>query len=823
MSIFGFWKNIRIESTKMMVTIISIVLIMLVVGGIFFYNQQLRNLYYYYGKILQSISAHEVIVSEAEIVQLYHSAQQITISPYFRQKSGYFTESAEIRDTPELRKYLQQIVNVQRFYDVAVYSPTGKLISYSTSGLLTDSLTQSQIELISDRTREFHLDYLNFKPIGNTLNQYVSFVFKLFDKEEFLVGYMIFSLSLGNSIFNSILTWPIAETKGQFLFCKKIGNLISVWGIREGKIVKINDYNYATAGEIVHNISLGKTGTMRGSFLDSDDVMVNVQKIGNTDFLLLTTINTSEIKKNIPSVLALLIGYVLSIFLIISIITYSFYNNYKKKQYLDAINEERMLRIQQEKYRLLIDNMNEGLLVTDLDDRIMFVNKQTFNIYGYTEDEMIGQIGYELLEVVPYKDFVQSRREMRMSGLGECYDVVALRKDGNKIWTRINAAPVYDETQNVVGTIGVISDITARKLAEDELYKKDQILTSILQTQQEFICRMLPDTTLTFVNKAYCDFFKKTEEELIGSSFLQFVPEQFRTEELLIINSLNSNKRSVTTNSQVKDLDGGVHVMEWTDTALFDNDMNVVEIQSVGHDITEKVKTQHKLSEALKQVKNYSMHLQNVREEEKISIAREIHDDLGQILIALKIDNGIVKLNLKREGKLFDKMKVVSLIEKQTGIIDKSIVAARRIMNGLRPAKLELLGLIGAVNDYLSEYSQRYQIEGNFSANIEEIKLEPDKSLAVYRIIQEALTNVIKHASATTVNINIELNSVDEFVVVNIEDNGVGFDTSAPKKTDSYGVLGMNERALLLNGEIQILSFPGQGTNVVLKFPYQVN
>ncbi len=818
----GFNIKFWIYNKKVLFATAFIILLLLLSGGFLFYNQQVDKLYFFYGEMLQQVSVHEAHVIENKLQHHRLLTQGVSTSPFFKRAAGHFSADSEIQCNSELKKYLNQVISLNSFSDISIYSNSGKLICSALPEGIKDSLSADQLRCLKDSTLDFYFDMSNGQT-NEVFDEYISLAHKFTDSDDNPAGIMIFSMNIRNSIFNSILSWPLAEANGEFIICRKIGSYLHYWGNIDGKIQLLAKQTVDSANEIETEISKGSTGLFFGPDFRGDKAQVFVDRIEDTEFFLLSSVRKDEIMRNVPDIIAFVMAYVLLIFLGVSLILVFLYNRYKSKMYLEAVNNERSVRLQQKRLELLMNNMSEGVIVTDLDDKITYVNQQILSIYGYKENELIGKIGYEVLEDESSRNYVRSRKIHRLEGEKESYVVIGVKKNREKIWIRINAAPVYDENNIVVGTIGIISDITASKRAEDELHKKDQILTSILQTQQEFICRMLPDGTLTFVNKAYCEFFKKTEKELLGSNFLQFVPEQFREEELLILNSLNFEKKNITSISQVRDIHGCSHVMEWTDTALFDSDMKVVEIQSVGRDVTEKIKTQNKLNEALMQVKNYSMYLQNVREEEKISLAREIHDDLGQILVALKIDNGMIKLSLKRDVKLFERQKVASLIEKQSIIIDKAIISARRIMNGLRPVKLELLGLTGAVNDYLCEYAQRYQINSRFSSNTEALKLDPDKSLAVYRIIQEALTNVIKHATATSVSIRIEVKAVDDIVEVSIEDNGVGFVSDSAKNIDSYGVLGMNERATLLNGEVQILSSPGVGTNVILKFPYLIN
>jgi signal transduction histidine kinase len=228
-------------------------------------------------------------------------------------------------------------------------------------------------------------------------------------------------------------------------------------------------------------------------------------------------------------------------------------------------------------------------------------------------------------------------------------------------------------------------------------------------------------------------------------------------------------------------------------------------------------KTEAALIETQDKLKKFAAHLQYVREEERISLAREIHDELGQILVAIKIEMGILIQNVKHgeEGHRDEWLKRLLHL---SGMVNDTIHSSRRIMTDLRPAMLDFLGFIEAGRQHLMKFGERFQIECNFINDLSDVEIDMQKSVALFRILQESLNNIAKHARATEVTVHIGRN--EELMFLEITDNGKGFDLGQMRRMDSYGVLGMMERALLLEGDFNINSSPGEGTKVRVEMPF---
>jgi signal transduction histidine kinase len=222
----------------------------------------------------------------------------------------------------------------------------------------------------------------------------------------------------------------------------------------------------------------------------------------------------------------------------------------------------------------------------------------------------------------------------------------------------------------------------------------------------------------------------------------------------------------------------------------------------------------HRKSERLKEsedkLRRLAAHLISVREEERAHIAREIHDELGQVLTGIKMEVGWLQKRLK-EPVLLEKT------ESMSKLIDSTVQTVRKIATGLRPEMLDDMGLVAAIGWQAKDFQKRTGIRCRVKLPPETTKLDIDVATTAFRIFQEILTNVARHARATRVD--IDLGVTDEQVSLDVHDNGVGIAEGDLNGRKSLGLLGMHERALLFGGEVSITGTPGHGTRVAVVIP----
>ncbi len=223
------------------------------------------------------------------------------------------------------------------------------------------------------------------------------------------------------------------------------------------------------------------------------------------------------------------------------------------------------------------------------------------------------------------------------------------------------------------------------------------------------------------------------------------------------------------------------------------------------------------LRKSKEQLRTLAIHLQSIREDERARISREIHDELGQTLTALKMDLLWLRGKLEAQGGAVTPL--LQTINSMVGLIDSLIQTIRRISTELRPRVLDDLGLIAAIEWQTNEFRSRMGIACRFTSTVEELDLDKDRATAVFRILQETLTNVARHAKATHVEIRLDIK--DRVLVLEVKDNGIGIVEDALDKITSLGLLGMKERALVFGGEVNFHGIPGSGTTVAIRIPVQ--
>jgi PAS domain S-box-containing protein len=250
---------------------------------------------------------------------------------------------------------------------------------------------------------------------------------------------------------------------------------------------------------------------------------------------------------------------------------------------------------------------------------------------------------------------------------------------------------------------------------------------------------------------------------------------------------------------------------------LHDSSGRLVEVVGSWSDITKRKLGEEELRTSREQLRSLAAHLQSVREEERKRITREIHDELGQSLTGFKMDLAWMRNRLQAKD---EPIVVPSLLEKiasMGALVDGTANLVRRLCTELRPGILDDLGLAAAMEWQAREYQSRTGIPCTIRFDLGDLEVDPDRSTALFRIFQEILTNVARHAKATRIEAVIK--TVGDFIFLQVNDNGRGITEGEKVGAKSLGLLGMRERAVILGGEVIIEGSPGRGTSITVKVP----
>jgi PAS domain S-box-containing protein len=361
-------------------------------------------------------------------------------------------------------------------------------------------------------------------------------------------------------------------------------------------------------------------------------------------------------------------------------------------------------------------------------------------------------------------------------------------------------------------------DITQRKSAEDELQLAYQRLTYHVENTPLGVIEFDKDLTIKrWSGRAEEIFGWKASEALlknVNDPDFRIIYE----EDKKAVDKINEELMQGTVNRNLSlnrnyTKSGAVIYCEWHNSVLRDEHANIITILSLVHDVTERRKAEETLNRSYEEIRKLTNHLQNIREEERSHIAREIHDELGQQLTVLKMN--ILGLNKKLSSA---DATVHEKIGEIIDLLDTAVGSVRRISSELRPNLLHNLGLVAAIEWQLKEFEKGSGIKTVLIEPAEEPKITDPVKNGLFRIFQESLTNAGRHANATKIIVSLEQRN--GHLILTIEDNGQGFEKEKIGAKQTLGILGMKERCLMMGGNFEIRSVTAKGTSVMAVIPH---
>ncbi len=371
----------------------------------------------------------------------------------------------------------------------------------------------------------------------------------------------------------------------------------------------------------------------------------------------------------------------------------------------------------------------------------------------------------------------------------------------------------YDPLGNPVRALGTCQDLTERKQAQLKIIQSEKDYKNLFENNPSpmFIWNF-KTTQIIDCNEEVLLKYGYTRDEFLNLTIKDIRP----------LEDVAALEEVITTEEQY----GRVHKKVWRhkkksgEVMFLDITGHLIDYNGTRaslvmlNDITEKLKAEEELKASYDQLKELTGHLQRVREEERTRIAREIHDELGQQLTGLKMDTSWI-LKSKNQSEVMVQERLSNMIL----LIDDTIQSVRRIASELRPGILDDLGLIAALEWQTQEFEKRTGIRSRFKTEVEDSDFDINIVTNIFRVYQEALTNVARHSQATLVETALEeKNGVLSLIV---KDNGVGLNLEEAKNKKSLGLVGMKERALMLHGNLIIKNEEQRGVTIALEIPLQ--
>lgn len=463
----------------------------------------------------------------------------------------------------------------------------------------------------------------------------------------------------------------------------------------------------------------------------------------------------------------------------------------------------------EERYRSLIEQASDAIMVTDFNGNFIDGNESMCRMFGYTKKELLGMNVERLLDPVQsktrpmyYDDLIQGKHEFSERRM--------MDKSGRTLDVEANVKKIGDNM-----LLAIARDVTDRKKIAQEIKISEERFRTLYEENPLMNFTIDADGKIISVNKQGAFELGYSVDELIGKSLLHvFNDEDHRTVLDQLKECLSNPKKTFTWNLRKLTKTGETIWVSETGTALMDENGNYF-VMIVCKNITERKKAEKEMQQMNKQLRNLSSHLQSVREEERTSIAREIHDELGQQLTGLKMDaSWLLKKIPSEEKNMHD--KISGMIK----LLDSTVNTVRRISTELRPGILDDLGLIDALDWQSNEFEKRTGIHCEFKSSPAESQFEKNLSTGIFRVYQETLTNVARHSNATSIKTTFELSG--DNIILKVQDNGNGFDEDAVRKKNTLGIIGMKERATMFGGKLSIESSIGKGTVIHLQVPMKI-
>jgi PAS domain S-box-containing protein len=456
---------------------------------------------------------------------------------------------------------------------------------------------------------------------------------------------------------------------------------------------------------------------------------------------------------------------------------------------------------------VLLDSVHESVLSTDLKNNITFWNKGAEHLFGYSAAEAIGKPVTSLIfppdEAIVRPDKTEA---LRSRGTWNA-QVVRRRKDGSELWADLTVSIVKNVDNERSGFVGIHRDITDQRHVEQRLRFQAQLLDSV----RESVVATDLDGRIVFWGRGAEALFGSAAADMLGQPLaLLTLSEKDPAGEFSRVRA-EVLRRGVWSARTVRCRRATSEF--WADIVVApvkDGDGAPVGLVAVHRDVTELRENQELLKDSHLRLRNLAARLMGVREQERSSIARELHDELGQALTRLNID--LCWLTDKLPKRL-----QTSRFTSMAPLVDKMLKTVQHISSELRPPILDDLGLEAAIEWHAHEFGEWSGCRCTLDLRIGMLPRDRDRDITVFRILQEALTNVARHARAGVVTIRA-WTSGSEFMLA-VADDGIGIPDTKVSSPQSLGIIGMRERAEGLGGAISFSSDPKRGSTVTLRLP----
>jgi PAS domain S-box-containing protein len=460
---------------------------------------------------------------------------------------------------------------------------------------------------------------------------------------------------------------------------------------------------------------------------------------------------------------------------------------------------------------------------------------------GYSKEELVGFFFTDITHPVDVDASVDHHLKLTTGELDNYqFEKRYIHKQGNEVWGLLSASLVRDKDGVPLYSVGQIQDIAERKRAEKALQTIAEgvsgavgdiffnfvvdYLAEALEVEYAFVGELIPEKKeirtiavhgqgKTMENFEY-DLTGTPCENVVGKQFCIYerdLQKRFPDDQLLVDMGVESYAGGPLFSSDGRSV-GIIVVLSnkpFKHIALAESLLSILGIRCATE--FERKQAEQAILESNVELHNLTAKLHAIREEERTTISREIHDELGQALTGLRMDMGWLLNELPGSRKLQKRVQQSQIL------VDKTIDTIRRISHGLRPAMLDDLGLVPTIEDHMCDFKAHTNYDYDLILDVDNIGMEKERDTVLFRILQETLTNIMRHAHANYVK--VVLQQQDDKLMLTVEDNGIGINEEDISSKNSIGLIGMRERALSAGGEIYFRRGEHVGTCVNLIVP----
>ena len=492
--------------------------------------------------------------------------------------------------------------------------------------------------------------------------------------------------------------------------------------------------------------------------------------------------------------------------------------NKTKEQLIKELSETRQtIRVYEEaeRYQRREGDMNgapgsklRGGLYIVQNGKFRHVNHYVLDISGYSREELIGKDPMNFIHPDDRMMVMKNTKKNLRGDRRSPFEFRVVAKDGAIHW--VDAIVSKTKYEGKAAILSNVAEVTERVKSREKQEELETIEASILAAIPHAVIG-LRDRRITFANNGVKTVFGWNEDELIGKSIRILYRTDKDYEKMAGLYSKLQRRKTAGDEVSCRRKDG-TDIECRVNASRIGESLEAKRIVITYEDVTEQERAKEELEYSRQQLRDLSVHLQSLREKESARIARELHDELGQLLTALNMD--LVMLGRKIPQ---DQTDLAKRADSSIKLVAMTMNALKRICMDLRPGMLDHLGLSAAMRWQAEEFQKRSGIQCGLSIDPEEISVSADLSTTLFRIFQETLTNIMRHAEATEVDVHLKKKSGK--VVLIVRDNGKGISQEDRHKINSFGLIGMRERVYSCGGTVSISGRPGHGTTVKVDIP----